>query len=88
MNEFNASQADAIRHRDGPALVLAGPGSGKTFTIVKRLENLISSHQKDPSSILTITYTNAAAGEMRARAYSLIGAAAGQAVFGTFHSIF
>ncbi|MBO6111696.1 MAG: ATP-dependent helicase [Lachnospiraceae bacterium] len=88
MNEFNASQADAIRHRDGPALVLAGPGSGKTFTIIKRLENLISSHQKDPSSILTITYTTAAAGEMRARAYSLIGAAAGQAVFGTFHSIF
>lgn len=88
MIKLNASQADAVRHRDGPALILAGPGSGKTFTIVKRLEYLINNCNIEPSSILTITYTNQAAREMRERAGTLTGSGSGTADFGTFHSIF
>ena len=88
MNEPYAAQCAAIKHRDGPAIVIAGPGSGKTFVLVKRLENLINNCQTEPSSILTITYTNAAADEMRRRAYTLLGSRAYAAGFGTFHSVF
>ena len=87
-DEPYAAQCAAIGHRAGPALTIAGPGSGKTYTIVKRLENLISSCHIEPSSILTITYTNSAAGEMKERAYTLLGARAYAAGFGTFHSVF
>ena len=88
MNKNSAAQDAAIRHRDGPALIIAGPGSGKTYTIVRRLENLIINCQIRPSEILTITYTKEAAREMRSRAYSLVGECAKEAAFGTFHSVF
>ena len=88
MNEMNAAQCAALRHRDGPALVLAGPGSGKTYTLVKRLEFLISECNTDPSSILTLTFTNQAANEMKSRAMSLMGQEALTITFGTFHSVF
>ncbi len=87
-DEPYAAQCAAIGHRAGPALTIAGPGSGKTYTIVKRLENLINNCHIEPSSILTITYTNSAAGEMKERAYTLLGARAYAAGFGTFHSVF
>lgn len=88
MNKKAAAQDAAIKHRAGPALVIAGPGSGKTYTITKRLENLINNCQVRPSNILTITYTSAAAKEMRSRAFSLLGSAAYETTFGTFHSVF
>ena len=88
MNEMNVAQCAASRHRDGPALVLAGPGSGKTYTLVKRLEFLISECNTDPSSILTLTFTNQAANEMKSRAMSLMGQEALTITFGTFHSVF
>lgn len=64
---FNPSQYEAIRHADGPMLVLAGPGSGKTLVITQRTKNLITEHGVDPAGILVITFTKAAASEMRER---------------------
>ncbi len=92
MNQSNAAvsngQTAAIKHGEGPALVVAGPGSGKTYVITKRLEYLINTCHIDPSNILTITFTNAAAKEMRSRAYSLIGGGVAGVTVGTFHSVF
>ncbi len=92
MNETFAApdnaQAAAVRHRDGPALIIAGPGSGKTYTLTRRLENLINNFHIDPSDILIITFTNAAAAEMKKRARGLIGVSAEAVTIGTFHSVF
>lgn len=65
--KFNNSQKAAISHKDGPMLVLAGPGSGKTATLVERTKNLIVNHGISPSNILVITFTKAAANEMKQR---------------------
>ena len=88
MIKADAAQDAAIKHREGPALTLAGPGSGKTFVITRRLEYLINHCHIEPSSILTITYTKAAAGEMKKRAEILLGSCAGAMTIGTFHSVF
>ena len=60
---YNKSQQQAIRHKDGPMLVLAGPGSGKTAVITQRTKQLIEYENIDPSNILVITFTRAAAQE-------------------------
>ena len=65
--KFNNSQTSAILHKDGPMLVLAGPGSGKTATLVERTKNLIVNYGISPSNILVITFTKAAANEMKQR---------------------
>lgn len=83
----NKGQIRAIRHKDGPMLVLAGPGSGKTFVITHRITYLISECKIPPNNILVITFTKAAALEMQARANQLIGRSA-YVSFGTFHSVF
>ncbi|MCR4744211.1 MAG: ATP-dependent helicase [Lachnospiraceae bacterium] len=85
---FNEEQELARTHLRGPALILAGPGSGKTRVITGRLSYLIGESAVSPSSILTITFTKAAAEEMKSRAFSLIGNPASAVNFGTFHSIF
>ncbi|MDY5884019.1 MAG: UvrD-helicase domain-containing protein, partial [Roseburia sp.] len=64
---FNKSQEEAIHHKDGPCLTLAGPGSGKTLVITERTKYLITEYGIDPSHILVITFTKAAALEMKAR---------------------
>ncbi len=84
----SSSQEAAIRHRDGPALVLAGPGSGKTFVLTQRLRFLTEECGIPPGDILTITFTNAAAAQMKERAMQLIPKKACQITFGTFHSVF
>lgn len=81
-------QEEAIRHADGPAMVLAGPGSGKTFVTVHRIRRLITSQGVDPAHILVITFTKAAALEMRTRFYDLMGNAIAPVHFGTFHAVF
>ena len=84
----NAAQMEAILHKDGPAMVLAGPGSGKTFVIVQRLKVLIEEYSVDPSSILVITFTKAAALEMQHRFCKITNSLYPEVCFGTFHSVF
>lgn len=85
---FHPSQLEAIQHRDGPMLVLAGPGSGKTTVITHRVKYLIEHHQVDPSAILVVTFTKAAAREMQERFEKLMDGHGGRVSFGTFHSVF
>lgn len=80
-------QREAITFAEGTMLVLAGPGSGKTHVITQRIRYLIEEKNVDPSHILTITFTKAAALEMQKRCHQICPASAG-AVFGTFHSVF
>lgn len=77
----------AIMHGTGPMLVLAGPGSGKTYVITNRIAHLISRCKIPPNNILVITFTKAAALEMQTRANALLQQCA-YVQFGTFHSIF
>ena len=70
---FNPSQREAIRHKDGPMLVLAGPGSGKTLVITERTRHLITEYGINPANILVITFTRAAATEMKERFLRLMG---------------
>jgi len=85
---FSKEQKSAIHFKDGPALVLAGPGSGKTTVIVNRIISLIKEHSVSPSSILVITFTKAAAKSMRQRFLSLTCESYVSVTFGTFHAVF
>lgn len=85
---FHESQLRAIRHIDGPMMVLAGPGSGKTTVITHRIQYLVEKCGIPPASILVITFTRAAAQEMKQRFWKLAGGAHLPVAFGTFHSIF
>lgn len=86
---FNKSQIQAISHMDGPAMVLAGPGSGKTTVITHRIKNLIEKAEVHPENILVVTFTKAAAISMQKRFSTLMNGGKGQLVtFGTFHSVF
>ncbi len=78
----------AIAHRDGPAMVLAGPGSGKTFVITERIRYLIEEYHIPPSQILTITFTKAAALQMQHRFADKTDNRYADVSFGTFHSCF
>lgn len=84
----DASQANAIRHRDGPMMVLAGPGSGKTLVITRRVQYLIEQYQVPPNQILVITFTRAAATQMRERFYRLMNGRRVPVTFGTFHAVY
>ena len=84
----NAAQNAAIKHFLGPAMVLAGPGSGKTFVIVERLKYLIREYKVDPSHILVITFTKAAAIQMQQRFMKITDSSYPEVCFGTFHSVF
>ena len=64
---FNEAQTEAIHHKEGPLLIIAGPGSGKTTVIVNRTKNLIEEHHIDPRKILVVTFTKSAAEEMGIR---------------------
>lgn len=78
----------AIHHGDGPMMVLAGPGSGKTYTITRRIQYLIEHHGIPPEQILVITFTKAAALEMQERFERLMDGAGQNVTFGTFHAIY
>lgn len=85
---FNESQKQAIKHNKGPMLVLAGPGSGKTLVITRRTKYLIEEYGVDPRKILVITFTKAAATEMKERFQKLMKGTVAPVNFGTFHAIF
>ncbi|MDE7313769.1 MAG: ATP-dependent helicase [Eubacterium sp.] len=86
--QFHPSQTEAITHTAGPCLVLAGPGSGKTAVITKRTEYLITHAGVAPHRILVVTFTKAAAGEMRARFEQMTQHQYPGVWFGTFHAVF
>ena len=88
MPVFNEKQKEAITCEPGPVLVIAGPGSGKTFTICHRICYIIKEHNIDPSSILVITFSKSSAMEMQQRFFQLVQDQFYPVSFGTFHSIF
>ena len=85
---LNHAQTEAVAHNKGPCMVLAGPGSGKTLTIAKRIEYLIMRHKVRPEEILVITFTKYAAWEMKNRTRSICGPSSYAVTFGTFHGIY
>ncbi|UCF67177.1 MAG: UvrD-helicase domain-containing protein [Acidobacteriota bacterium] len=86
LSRLNEPQQEAVTHGEGPLLILAGAGSGKTRVITHRIAHLVSAAGVDPREIVAVTFTNKAAGEMRERVERLIGFEFAGAYVGTFHA--
>ncbi len=86
LSTLNEQQQDAVKHFLGPALVIAGAGSGKTKTVVHRVAYLLAEREVYPSEVLAVTFTNKAAAEMKERLQAMVGAAAKDLWVSTFHS--
>jgi DNA helicase-2/ATP-dependent DNA helicase PcrA len=87
LESLNPPQKDAVTHVNGPLLVLAGAGSGKTRVLAHRIAHLVTAAGARPYEILAVTFTNKAAGEMKERVRKLVGEAHSEMWMGTFHSI-
>lgn len=88
LDQLNPAQKAAVTNVDGPQMVIAGAGSGKTRVLTYRLAFILSQGLADPQELLALTFTNKAAKEMKERIFKLIGPAGKSVVMGTFHSIF
>ena len=86
--QYNDAQIEAIKHKNGPCMTLAGPGSGKTAVITERVKYLIKECNVNPANILVITFTKAAAVEMKERFLKLMQEEKVPVTFGTFHAVF
>ena len=88
LKNLNKAQKEAVTHLDGPLLIVAGAGSGKTKVLTTRIANLIREKKAFPNQILAVTFTNKAAKEMQIRVSKILGSSAvGLSWLGTFHSI-
>ncbi len=87
LSKLNPEQREAVLHRDGPLLILAGAGSGKTRVITFRIAHLIGDGHAEPDQVLAVTFTNKAAGEMRERVEALIGEDSRGVWLSTFHAL-
>lgn len=85
---LNQAQTRAVAHHQGPCMVLAGPGSGKTLTIARRIEYLIERHKVKPEEILVVTFTKLASKEMKERFHKISKQKGRGVTFGTFHGIY
>ncbi|MBR1937324.1 MAG: UvrD-helicase domain-containing protein [Bacilli bacterium] len=86
IDDLNDKQKEAVLYNDGPLLIIAGAGAGKTKTLTSKIAYLIDEKEVSPYSILAITFTNKAAKEMKDRLYNLIGSDAKKLTVSTFHS--
>ena len=89
LNELNEPQREAVLHKDGPIMIIAGAGSGKTKVLTTRITHLMSHHGVDAFNILALTFTNKAAKEMKERVERILGNSEARNLYiGTFHSVF
>lgn len=88
LEQLNEPQREAVENVNGPCMIIAGAGSGKTRVLTYRIAHLMHAHNVDPFNILALTFTNKAAGEMRHRIESVVGQEAKNLWMGTFHSVF
>ena len=88
LEHLNDAQREGVLHTQGPCIIIAGAGSGKTRVLTYRIAHLIEHHQVDPFNILALTFTNKAAQEMRHRIERVVGSEARNLWMGTFHSVF
>src|SRR5258708_26035168 len=86
LDGLSPPQREAVMHEEGPLLIFAGAGSGKTRVLTARIAYLIATHKVWPDRLLAVTFTNKAAREMRTRVENLVGEGAGKMWVGTFHS--
>ena len=87
LTELNPAQKEAVESVNGPVLILAGPGSGKTRVITHRVAYLINTCHINPRNIMAVTFTNKASRDMEERLQRLISSTAGELTIGTFHAI-
>ena len=87
LEELNNKQKEAVENTEGPVLVIAGAGSGKTKVLTHKIAFLIQEKQVKPWNILAITFTNKAANEMKQRVENLLSDSSNDIWMGTFHSI-
>ncbi len=89
LDELNEPQRQAVLHKDGPLMIIAGAGSGKTKVLTTRITHLMGYHKVDAFNILALTFTNKAAAEMKERIQKILGNSEARNLYiGTFHSVF
>ncbi len=88
LSELNDAQREGVENIEGPSMIIAGAGSGKTRVLTYRIAHLIRAYDVDPFHILALTFTNKAAREMRERIERVVGVDARSLWMGTFHSVF
>src|SRR5436190_19070906 len=89
LDELNEPQREAVIHVNGPIMIIAGAGSGKTKVLTTRITHLMAAHNVDSFNILALTFTNKAAAEMKERVERILGNSEARNLYiGTFHSVF